>query len=177
MARPSALIKRLLIFVHRWLGVVLSIIFMIWFLSGIVMMYWSYPEVSASDRLQRAPRLDPAQIAISPEQAFATVEREPDTGIRLGSFDGRPVYRISAGGRGRTAAAIVYADDGSVQQVVDAPMMDRAAAAWADRPRSEATKERVEEVDQWTVGSLRTVQPLFKYTWPDGQQVYVNGNT
>ena len=35
----------------------------------------------------------------------------------------------------------------------------------------------VEEVDQWTVGALRTVRPLFKYSWPDGQQVYVNGNT
>ena len=52
---------RLLIFVHRWLGVALSVIFTIWFLSGIVMMYWSYPEISAGDRLQRAPRLDPAQ--------------------------------------------------------------------------------------------------------------------
>jgi uncharacterized iron-regulated membrane protein len=181
MAPPSALLRRLLIFVHRWLGVALSIIFMIWFLSGIVMMYWSYPEVSAADRLERAPRLDPSQIAISPEQAFAAVERNPDSGaVRLGSFDGRPVYRFSGGGRGGgrgMAPAIVYADDGSVQRVVDAPMMDRAAAAWAGRPRSDATKQRVEDVDQWTVGALRNVRPLFKYTWPDGQQVYVNGNT
>ena len=43
---------RLLIFVHRWLGVALSVIFAIWFLSGIVMMYWTYPEVSARDRLR-----------------------------------------------------------------------------------------------------------------------------
>src|SRR5262245_48017312 len=125
MAQPSALFKQVLIFAHRWLGVALSIIFMIWFLSGIVMMYWSYPEVSAMDRLARAPRLDPAQITISPEQAFAAIESDPDSapstplgpGVRLGSFDGRPVYRFS-GGRGsggRARAAIVFADDGSVQ--------------------------------------------------------------
>ena len=182
MPRLSALLKRLLIVVHRWLGVALSVIFMIWFLSGIVMMYWSYPEVSAGDRLERAPRLDPAQITISPEQAFAAVDRTPDSAVvRLGSFDGRPVYRVSGGARGGAgrgaAVAIVYADDGSVRQVVDAPMMDRAAAAWSGRPRSDATKQRIEEVDQWTVGALRNVSPLFKYTWPDGQQVYVNGNT
>jgi uncharacterized iron-regulated membrane protein len=168
---------RLLIFVHRWLGVALSLILTIWFLSGIVMMYWSYPEISAGDRLQRAQRLDPAQITISPEQAFAALERAPDSGpVRLGSFDGRPVYRFSGGG-GRAGAAMVYADDGSVQRVVDAAMMDRAAGAWAGRPRSDATKRPVEDVDQWTVGSLRNVRPLFKYSWPDGQQVYVNGNT
>jgi uncharacterized iron-regulated membrane protein len=187
MPRPSAPFKRLLIFVHRWLGVALSIIFMIWFLSGIVMMYWSYPEVSAADRLQRAPRLDPAQITISPEQAHAALERARDSGpstalgpvpVRLGSFDGRPVYRFSGGGgRSRAGGAMVYADDGSVQRVVDAAIMDRAASAWAARPRSDATKQPVEDVDQWTVGALRNVRPLFKYSWPDGQQVYVNGNT
>jgi hypothetical protein len=175
------MILRLLIFVHRWLGVALSVVFAIWFLSGIVMMYWTYPEVSARDRLQRAPALEPASITLSPEQAFAALGREPDSGqVRLGSFDGRPAYRFSGGGgsAGRNGiGAMVYADDGSVPRVVDAAIMDRAAAAWAGRPRGEATKEAVDEIDQWTVGALRNVRPLFKYSWPDGQQVYVNGGT
>ncbi len=72
---------------------------------------------------------------------------------------------------------MVYADDGTVPRVVDAAIMDRAAAAWAGRPRSDAIKQAVDDVDQWTVGALRNVRPLFKYSWPDGQQVYVNGNT
>jgi hypothetical protein len=179
MPRGFAVVRRLLIFVHRWLGVVLSVIFMIWFLSGIVMMYWTYPEVSGGDRLRRAPTLDPARISISPEQALAAAGREPDSGpLRLGSFDGRPVYRVGRSGGGRGAATeMVYADDGTVSRVIDAAMMDRAAATWAGRPRSDATKQAVEDVDQWTVGGLRNVRPLFKYSWPDGQQVYVNGTT
>lgn len=183
LPRPSALLKRSLIFVHRWLGVALSVIFLIWFASGIVMMYWSFPGISAADRLQRAPTLDPARITVSPEQAFAALNREQSTvHLHLSSFDGRPVYRFDGGGgrdgSGRGGRAeMVYADDGTVQQNVDAVMIDRAAAAWAGRPLTEATKQAVEEVDQWTVGALRTVRPLFKYSWPDGQQVYVNGNT
>jgi hypothetical protein len=179
MPQGAAVVRRLLIFVHRWLGVALSIVFMLWFLSGIVMMYWTYPEVGEGDRLRRAPTLDPGRIAISPEQAFAALESEPDSGlVRLGSFDGRPAYRVSAnagGGRGR--AAIVYADDGTVNRVIDSAIMDRAAAAWTGQPRSDAVKQAVEDVDQWTVGALRNVRPLFKYSWPDGQQVYVNGTT
>lgn len=177
--RPAAILKRSLIFVHRWLGVALSVIFLLWFVSGIVMMYWSFPEVSARDRLERAPTLTAAAIRITPEEAAAALRRDGGSArFRLTSFDGRPVYRLGGEGRGRgNAAAIVYADDGTVHGGVDDAMIDRAAAAWAGRPLGEARKESVEAVDQWTVGALRTLRPLFKYSWPDGQQVYVNGNT
>jgi hypothetical protein len=39
-------------------------------------------------------------------------------------------------------------------------------------------KESVEEPDQWTVaGQLRNLRPMYKYSFPDGQQVYLNGVT
>ena len=184
MPRPTALLKRALIFTHRWMGVALSLIFMLWFASGIVMMYWTFPEVTAADRLERAPALDPSRIALSAEQAWATLGREqPPPGVRLTTFDGRPLYRFGGGGRGGGGggrgggAAAVYADDGTRHGDVDDAMIDRAAAAWAGRPVSEADKISVEEVDQWTVAALRNVRPLFKYSWSDGQQAYVNGNT
>ena len=184
MVRPTALLKRSLIFLHRWVGVALSVIFLLWFASGIVMMYWSFPGVTAEDRIERLPDLDPAQIKVSPEEAVAALRREQPPGqIRLTSFDGRPVYRFGGGGRGGGGrrgggAAMVYADDGSVREDADEEMVDRAAAAWARRPLGEANKQSVEEVDQWTVaGALRDMRPLYKYSWPDGQQVYVNGTT
>jgi hypothetical protein len=178
--RPAALLKRLLIFVHRWLGVALSVIFTLWFASGIVMMYWTFPEVTPDDRLARAPTLRASQIRVSPEDAYAALGREePPASVQVESFDGRPVYRFGGNGRGRRGGApLVYADTGMPQSGVDAAMIDRAAAAWARRPASEATKVAVEAVDQWTVaGALQRMRPLFKYTWPDGQQVYVNGNS
>ena len=154
-------------------------IFLLWFVSGIVMMYWSFPAVTADDRLERLPALQPERITVSVDAAVAALGREqPPTQARLTSFDGRPVYRFGGGGRGRGGGPMVYADDGSVADHVDDAMADRAATAWAKRPLAEATKESVEEVDQWTVGSgLRTLRPLYKYSFQDGQQVYVNGNT
>jgi hypothetical protein len=180
VARPTVLLKRSLVFVHRWMGVALSAIFLLWFVSGIVMMYWTFPEVSAADRLNRAPTLDATRITLSAEQAYGTLRRnQPPTSVRLTSFDGRPLYRFGGGrgGGGRGGGAAVYADDGSPHGAVDDTVIDRAAVAWAGRPLAEARKTSVEEVDQWTVAALRNVRPLFKYSWPDGQQVYVNGNT
>ena len=61
---------------------------------------------------------------------------------------------------------------------VDDAMVDRAAARWAGRPAGEAEKVLVEEIDQWTVGGAgRGQRPLYKYSWPDGQQAYVSGVT
>jgi len=71
---------------------------------------------------------------------------------------------------------MVYADDGTIQTEVDEAMVDRVASAWAGKPLSEAQKVSVEEIDQWTVGSqLRTLRPLYKYTFKDGQQIYIGG--
>jgi len=172
------------------MGVALSVIFMLWFASGIVMMYWSFPGVSAQDRRERAPVLNPSQIKLTPEEAYAKLElTQPPGGVQLTSFDGRPVYRFSAGGGGGRGGqgggrrgggggnATVYADDGSIQKEVDDAMVDRVAAAWAGKPLTEAKKESVEEVDQWTVGSnLRTLRPLYKYSFNDGQQIYISAS-
>ena len=173
MPRTSALLKRSLIFVHRWIGVALSLLFLLWFASGIVMMYWSFPEVTAEQRLERLPVLDPDHVKISPTAARAALGPDAPAGQpRLTSFDNRPAYRF--GGRGENA--MVYADTGAVVDLVDEAMVDRAAVAWAQRPLTDAKKSTVEEVDQWTVG-MRNALPLQKYSFADGQQVYINADT
>jgi hypothetical protein len=73
---------------------------------------------------------------------------------------------------------MVYADTGEEQSEVSPEMLDRIAAAWAQQPAGAARKESVEEPDQWTIaGQLRNLRPMYKDSWPDGQQVYLNGNT
>src|SRR5688572_2075664 len=143
------------------------------------MMYWTFPGVSATDRLDHSPKLDPAKIVLSPIEAAEKVGAQANpTQIRLNSFDGRPVYRIGGGGRGGGGARIIYADTGEEQTEVSTEMLDRIASLWAGQPLDTAKKESVEEPDQWTVaGQLRNLRPMYKYSWPDGQQVYLNGMT
>ena len=101
------MILRILIFLHRWVGVAIGAVFLLWFLSGIGMMYWTFPGASAGDRLDRSPNLDPSKITLSPAEAAEKAGLDPSpTQIRLNSFDGRPVYRISAGAE---AAVVVDA--------------------------------------------------------------------
>lgn len=166
--------KRAAIFVHRWLGIGLCLIFLLWFPSGIVIMYWGFPSVTAADRLARSPALDSSKIRLSPAEAAAKVgvDESPDQ-IRLNTFDGRPVYRLRAG-RGEY---LVYADTGDEQIDVSPEMMRRVASAWTGQPASAARVESVGEVDQWTIQTFRASAPLWKYSWANGEQVYVSENS
>ena len=170
------MLKRILIVVHRWLGVALCLLFLLWFPSGIGMMYWDFPSVSAADRLDRAPALDASTIALTPREAYARLEFDNDTPpqVRLSTFDGRPVYRFRFG----NGEAMVYADTGEQQVDVPQAMIDRAATAWTRQAIDAARVERLEDVDQWTVqGLFSGLSPLWKYSWPNGEQVYVSGLT
>ena len=174
----SGWLKRSAIFVHRWLGVALCLIFLLWFPSGIGMMYWDYPSVGPDDRLAHSPALDGSRIKLSPTEAAAAAGEDRPGQARLNTFDGRPVYRFGGGGRGRGGAAIVYADTGEQQLDVPRDMMDRIAAGWTGQPAAAATVEPVEQVDQWTLQSgLRNVRPLWKYSWPSGDQLYISEST
>ncbi len=58
-------LHHLLIRVHRMLGTVLSILFLVWFLSGMVMMYHSYPKVSQQQRMEHAETIGVATIPVN----------------------------------------------------------------------------------------------------------------
>jgi PepSY-associated transmembrane protein len=164
--------KGFVIFVHRWLGVALCLFFLLWFPSGIGMMYWDFPGVSADDLLHRSPALDPAAIHVSPAEAYsATGWSQPPSQVRLNMFDGRPVYRFHAG-RGEK---LVYADTGAPQAAVSSDLVARIASAWVGQPAAAATIALLDDADQWTVqGTFRAQRPLAKFSWPDGEQVYVS---
>ena len=163
--------KRTLIFVHRWLGVVLCLFFLLWFPSGFVMMYWDYPSIKPADRLAHLAPLDPASIKIPVEEAAAKAEVEAPGAIRLTTFAGRPIYRF--GGRGDLS--IVYADTGEEQLEVTQDDVATIAQMWSGQSVKAARVEAVERSDQWTLQNrVADLQPLWKFSWPDGQQLYIS---
>src|ERR1051325_10414795 len=173
MRRSAVMARKSLIFVHRWLGVGLSLLFLLWFTSGIVMMYWDFPGVRPADRLERSPALDASKVRLSPAEAFARCEsRLPATQIRLAMFDGRPVYRF----RVERGERVIYADTGEEQKRPSPELMQRVASAWTGQPIASAKVTSIQEVDQWTVqGALRNLRPMWQFAWANGEQVYVSG--
>jgi hypothetical protein len=135
------------------------------------MMYWDFPSVSRADRLDHSPPLDPSTVRLSPIEALATLGMPAASEIRLNTFDRRPVYRF----RFKGADEIVYADTGERQREVSNAMAQRIASAWVAQPAFSATVTTMDEADQWTVQpSFGALRPMFRYAWPNGDQVYVS---
>jgi hypothetical protein len=167
--------KKFAILCHRWTGSAFCVLFCWWFVSGIFMMYVDYPEVKDTDRLGRARPLDAARIQLTPAEAWLSLRTkgEPDE-VRLSMFDGRPAYWFRLG----KARAAVYADNGQTQTKFPADLNLRTAAAWTGLPASTARSEMMTSEDQWTVGGIYyNYEPLTKYSWPDGTQVYIPSAT
>ena len=173
MPRLAIRLKRSAVVVHRWMGIAFCLLFAWWFVTGVFMMYWDYPEVTESDRLARAEPLDASRISLSPQEALARIDAaEPPSVVRLMMFDHRPVYQFRFGGDG----LLVHADDGTAVAAFQPDLLLRVAASWTGRAAAEARFDGALTLpDQWTVsGAFRPLQPLWKYSWPDGEEVYVS---
>ncbi len=190
MRKAVVAIRKFAIFCHRWMGVMFCLLFAWWFVSGIFMMYTDFPGVTQKERLARAQPINGSIIRVSPKEAWGKLGLQgAPASAQLAMFDGRPVYRFTVGGGragggrgrgrgGRGGNTVVYADDATVQRGYSSALLLRIASEWAGMSAGTAKVREVTATDQWTVGgALRNLRPLWKYTFPDGQQVYVNGNT
>lgn len=161
----------LLAFVHRWLGVAGSLLFVLWFASGIAMMYVRMPELTEAERLAHAAPLASDRVEVSPSEAMAVAALSSPAGVQLGMHGDRPVYRFG----GRTPA-VVFADAASRLFVTpdDALSTARRFAGVADVELLTAH----DIADQWTL-QLRQHLPLFRFAVADGRgtEVYVSSQT
>ena len=62
-------LRRALILTHRYLGIPLSVLFVLWFVTGIAMIYvGGMPTLSAQARLEHLPALDLAAVRYTPAE-------------------------------------------------------------------------------------------------------------
>ena len=106
--------RKVLVYTHRWLGIAGCVLFVAWFISGVVMMYARMPELANEERLARAAILDLSTITVSPADAADQLDIRADR-LQVGMQGHRPVYRFSVG-RGQT---IVFADTGTAFKGVE----------------------------------------------------------
>jgi hypothetical protein len=103
--------RKLLIYSHRWLGIGIILMFLVWTLSGVVLMYYGHPQITAGERLMRFEPIDFSTATVSPAEAAAKAGIKPYR-VRLSMYNGRPLYRLTRVSIGNWSA--VYADTGEV---------------------------------------------------------------
>lgn len=165
---------RLLFLIHRYLGIALGMVITIWCLSGFVMMYVQYPDLTAEERLAGLQPLALEGCCQVPDDfSDITLDR-----FRIEMLEGRPVLRLL---------------DGRYQYVIDLANgeylgsffeneAEAIAAIAAKGFRLEGQPELVGaiEQDQWTVyPAYQAHRPLYHFAMNDSQRTefYVSSTT
>lgn len=173
--------RRGLYLIHRWLGIGTGLLFVLWFVSGLVMMYVRFPALSEAERLAGLPQLDLVQARLGPDQAWRAAGMTAWPGSRLwlemmvrADGSAEPVWRSrDAAGRPLTIAA----RDGGRIDGVDLARATAIAQAFAGGApvRYLETRER----DQWTMpnaASFEALRPLYRFAvaGEEGLELYVS---
>ena len=167
------MLRRWLIWTHRYAGIPLSVVFVVWFASGIVMMYTGgMPGITRSDRLERIDPVDVARVRLTPAEAAARggVDGTPRR-VALLTVLARPAYRFDG--------VTVFADSGERLAPIGSAAAKTALLRYIGAPAAAVAHDRlVVDPDQWTL-QARAGLPAHRFLIDDGAgtEAYVSQRT
>ena len=165
---------RLLLLIHRYLGMALGIVILLWCLSGFVMMYVRYPELSITEQLAGLEPLELADCCHVPAD-FSNI---PVDRFRVEMLGGRPTLRLLSG----QFQYVVDLRSGEYLpgfSDADAQVISAVAADQFGLNGQPALLGMVEQ-DQWTVyPSFAPHRPLYRFSLGDAPrtELYVSSAT
>jgi uncharacterized iron-regulated membrane protein len=163
---------RLILLLHRYLGIAVGALMVMWCLSGVVMMYVSYPALSETVRLKHLQPIawhDCCKIADALRADFGPSR------IRIEMLDGRPVLFSGEEVRPIDLSAGTWVEGISAGQ---AAQVAKSYAA-GDSPPPAHLLGLIDR-DQWTVsGDFNAARPLYHFRLADeaGTEVYVSSRS
>src|SRR6187549_1273007 len=118
-------VRQLLRAFHRWLGAALCLLFLTWFVSGIVLTFAGFPSVAEREQLAHAAALQAESIRFQPATALAKVTTSAEA-IEVHALGTRALYTVRTGGQ----TISTFADSGERVSQLDAATLSSAAANW-----------------------------------------------
>ena len=162
--------RKTVILTHRYLGIALSLLFVVWFASGITMMWaGGMPRLIPDERLERLAPIDLRAVRLTPLEAAQKADVEPGATTLLMVMD-RPAYRVGGG-------FTVFADNGDLLEEVDATQAATIVSGFMKVPD---VPGRLSRHDHGTRPVDARPEPpdaaaqVSRSTIPEGHQVYVS---
>ena len=173
---------RLLYSSHRWLGIGMCVFLAMWCITGVVMMYVGFPELTRDEHYAGLEPLAADRVNVALEEPLGLAD--PDDVIEqllLTSSAGRPVYLLKVEGASWRG---MYADTGTGIGQLPAEAAVAAAVDFhgAQQSNEAVTGKHLEQlhIDQWSVSDgLHPYRPLHRVSIEDGMgtQLYVSSLT
>lgn len=165
--------KRWTYLVHRWLGIGGCLLMLLWFVSGMVMLFIGYPKLTPGERLAALPLLGDARDLQGLSTLPAAVQAEPEA-VALTTLRGAPAYVVRSGSNVGAWSAVT----GQALLPVSAQRAEASAAQFAGG-QAFVGAMRVNE-DRWTHSrALDAHRPLYRVEVGGAQpgDLYVSSRT
>lgn len=88
------LLTKIMQFIHRILGTALSILFLVWFLSGLVMIYHTFPRADRADKRAKMDILSPENLPSLDQIEKRLPQNERISHVTLNSYLGQTVFHL-----------------------------------------------------------------------------------
>ena len=164
---------RLLFLIHRYLGIGVGLLMAMWCLSGLVMMYVSYPALAPGTRLAHLTPIDWRDCCAVSSAILG--DADPVARFSLEMLAGRPVLDW---GPGPESAGLIDLVTGEGLDGISRAQAIRVAAAYT--PASHPRLLGLIDFDQWTLEGVSPEDgPLYRFELRDGRggQLYVSSTT
>jgi hypothetical protein len=167
------MLRRWLILTHRYVGSALSLLFVMWFATGIAMLYArGMPRLTSDLRLERLEPIDVSAVRLSAARAAEQARLLDEPGrVALLTVMGRPAYRFDD----RTT---VFADAGDVLEGVGPTRARSIAAGFLRLPENQVRHAAaLARPDQWTLTARQGRMHKFVVDDEAATEVYVSDRT
>lgn len=161
-------------FIHRILGTALSILFLVWFLSGIVMIYHTFPRVYANEQIAHMESLGSESLPCIDSIQARLPQGEELRGLSVNRFLGQTIIHV------QTSKGVIDlpANNGESLPDVNWDLVERTAKAWCDAPVAKV--DTLRDLEQWIpFGSMRKDLPIYKFHFDDEArtQLFISSQT
>jgi hypothetical protein len=163
---------RLLLLAHRYLGIAVGLLMVMWCLSGIVMMYHGYPALRERVRLEHLAPLSLNECC----KISAALEVAPGGNSQIEMLAGRPVLLARSPDGSRPIDLLT----GTIIARITAEQASSVARSFSGRAAPAPRLLGIIGHDQWTVsGEFNSDRPLFRFALGDtaGTELYVSSTS
>lgn len=168
------LLTKFILFTHRILGTALSILFFVWFVSGLVMIYHTFPKVSQQEKLSKMEFLTPEGLPSIPEIEKRLPEGEQIKNLTLNRNLGQTTFHIQT----ESNRYDLPADSLQSLPAVDWQRIQKVASLWCTAPIHKV--DSMHRLDQWIpFGRLKEEFPIYKFHYadPEEHQLYISSKS
>ena len=168
------MLMRWLFLVHRYLGIAVGALMVMWCISGVVMMYVRYPALDAKVRIKKLPPIDWRGCCKIPDALLT--DSSPIESAQIEMLSGRPVLFLGAA----THTRLIDLISGAAIERVALEQAAAVADGYTIGRRSAPPRIAVINFDQWTVaGDFDADRPLYRFALNDqvGTELYVSSSS